>query len=130
MNSVKAIISGVVFIVVAILFVQLAYLFAAVVYNNFAKDYPVLADISPYFRYLIAMPGFLLIMVLGGYLTALIAQQKVILHCLLVGLLTTGSTMWMALENADITSTGLMINLLMIGATIAGGYIWQAKTRA
>jgi hypothetical protein len=126
MNSLKAIISGVVFIIVAILLMQLAYLLISVASNSFAKTYPFLNEIPAYFPFLITIPVFVGIMFTGGYLTAVISQQKAVLHTTIVGLLTTGGMMWLALENAELTTRGIVINLVLLGATILGG-VYQEK---
>ena len=127
MNSLKAIVSGILFIIIVTLLMQLAYIFIAVGYNSLAKDYPVLNEITGIFRYLIAIPVFIAIMFAGGYLTAVIANNKVLLHCLAVAVITTGGMMWMALENANLTSSGIIINVLMLLATTAGGLYWKKK---
>ena len=129
MKSIKAIAAGSLFIIVVILFLQLAYIFIAVAYNALAKDYPFLNDISGYFRYLIGIPVFMVIMFVGGYLTANIAREKVWLHCIAVSLLTTGGMMWSALENTNLTTTGFIVFLLALVATIAGGLYWQKQDR-
>ena len=129
MKSIKAIAAGSLFIIVVILFLQLAYIFIAVAYNALAKDYPFLNDISGYFRYLIGIPVFMVIMFVGGYITANIARIKVWLHCIVVSLLTTGGMMWSALENTDLTTTGLVVFMLALIATIAGGLYWQKENK-
>ncbi|MFV9614895.1 MAG: hypothetical protein ACNYZG_03010 [Gammaproteobacteria bacterium] len=133
MKSIKAIAAGSIFIIVVILFLQLAYIFIAVAYNAMAKDYPFLNDISGSFRYLIGIPVFVVTMFLGGYITANIANMKtsikVWLHCIAVGLLTTGGMMYSALENTNITITGIVVFILALVATTAGGVYWQKNNR-
>ncbi len=130
MKSIKAIIGGSLFIIVVILVLQLAYIFIAVAYNVLAKDYPYLNEITGYFRYFIGIPLFIVIMFAGGYITADIARIKVWLHCIAVSLLTTGVMMWSALENTSITTTGLVVVILSLAATIAGGLYWQKASIA
>lgn len=125
MRSIKAIVAGCVFIIVVILLLQLVYIFIAVGYNVLAKDYPLLNDIAGYFRYIIGIPVFVAIMFIGGYITANIANTKVWLHCLTVGLITAGGMIYPTLENSDITTTGIVIFILSIVATAAGGLYWQ-----
>ena len=125
MINFKAIVSGTIFIIVALLMMQLAYLLIAVGYNNLATSYPFLNDISGIFRYLIAIPVILGIMFAGGYITADIASSSVLMHCLLVGIITSGGSLWMALENADLTVTGAVISIMMLLVTAAGGLYWQ-----
>ena len=127
MNSLKAIISGVIFIFITALLMQLAYLFIAVAYNGLAKDYPYLHEISWIFRYLIAIPVFLGIMFSGGYLTATIAQSKELLHSTAVGAITIFTMMWFALSNAKLTTMGIFINALMLLCTILGAWYWMRR---
>lgn len=129
MNSLKAVISGVIFIFVTALLMQLAYIFIAVTYNSLAKDYPYLHEISGIFRYLIAIPVFLGIMFLGGYLTAAIAKSKELIHCALVGAIAIFTMMWFALSNAELTPMGIVINALMLLFTVLGGWYWLRKNR-
>ena len=127
MRSIKAILAGSLFIIVVILLMQLAYIFIAVGYNALAKDYPFLHDIVGSFRYIIGIPVFMVIMFFGGYITADYARVKVLPHCLAVGLITASAMIVPTLENASLTLTGMVIFVLAIGATSAGGMYWQKK---
>lgn len=127
MNSIKAITAGIVFIIVATLLMQLAYLFIAVSYNSLAKSYPYLNEISGIFRYLTTISVFIMIMFAGGYLTAMIVETRVLIHSFIVGFITTAGMMWMALENANFTTTGIIINSLMLIATTLGGFYWSKR---
>lgn len=128
MKDVKAIMSGSIFIGVSILVLQLVVLFAMVAYNIAAKDYPFLKDISgDLYRYLLGIPIFIIVMFLGGYLTAAVGQGKVLQNCLMVGVITSAATMFLALENAVLTTTGIVMIVLMIGATVLGGMYWQRR---
>lgn len=130
MRSVKAIVVGSLFIVITILFLQLAYIFIAVGYNALAKDYLFLNDISGYFRYIIGIPVFIAVMFAGGYITASIAntnaKKNIWFHCITVGLITVGGMMYSAIENSDLTSTGIVVIVLALGATTAGGHYWHS----
>ncbi len=129
MRSIKAIVVGCVFIIVTILLLQLAYIFVAVAYNALAKNYPLLNDIAGSFRYIIGIPVFIATMFIGGYITANIADMqastKVWLHCITVGLITAGGMIYPTLENSDITTTGIVVFVLALVATTAGGFYWQ-----
>ena len=67
-------------------------------------------------------------MFIGGYITADIANAhtnlKVGLHCFAVGFITVGSTMYSALENHNLTLTGITVIVLAIGSSYAGGFYW------
>lgn len=129
MNSIKAVVIGSVFIVIVILLMQLAFIFIAVGYNSIAKDFPFLNEITDYFRYIIGIPVFILVMFSGGYITATIAKTKVLLHCFAVGFITAGGTILSALENSEITVTGIFVFTLALIATVAGGLYWQKNNR-
>ncbi len=125
MKSIKAIAAGSLFIIVVILLMQLAYIFIAVGYNSLAKHYPFLNDISGYFRYFIGIPVFLLTMFAGGYITAHVATTRVLLHCIVVGAITAGGMIWLAMKNSDLTLTGITIFILALAATASGGLYWK-----
>lgn len=125
MRSIKAVIVGSLFIIVIGLLVQLAYVFLAVGYTILAKSYPYLNDISIYFRYLIGIPVFFLLMFFGGYITADLAKHKALLHCLAVVFITIGVMMLAALEKMQLTVSGVIISMLALASTLAGGWYWQ-----
>ena len=129
MNSIKAILTGVAFIIIAILVMQLAYLIIIVGINNLAKDYPFLNNISGSIGYIFTTTTLLAIMFAGGYLTALIAEKRVLLHCLIIGLIIISGMMWMALENAQLTPMGIFVNALLLIFTLLGG-LYQIKNLA
>ena len=128
MRSIKAIILGSAFIVVVILFLQLAYIFIAVGYNALAAEYPFLKDLTSLFKYLLGIPVFMITMFAGGYITASIADMRSIMkvgfHCLAVGFITVGGMMYSGMENASLTLTGIIVIVLAILATSAGGFYW------
>ena len=125
MKSFTAIIAGSLFIIIAILCLQLLYIFVAVGYNAMAKDYAVLNDISWIFRYLIGIPLFIVTMFIGGYITAHIASKKALLHCIVVALITVSAMIIPTLETASLTATGVVVILLALGGTSAGGLYWD-----
>ena len=129
MRSIKAIVAGCAFIIVVILLLQLVYIFIAVGYNALAKDYPFLHDISGSFRYLIGIPVFIAVMFVGGYITADIANIKVIPHCLAVGFISAGGMIFSALEYSSLTTTGIVVFILALAATAAGGLYWQNENK-
>lgn len=129
MRTIKAIAAGSLFVVIVILLMQLAYIFIAVAYNAMAKDYPFLNEIAGSFRYLVGIPVFITIMYFGGYITASIAEEKIVPHCLAVGLITASGMILPTLENASLTLTGVVIFVLAIAATSAGGLSWQRRNK-
>jgi hypothetical protein len=128
MKSIKAIAAGSLFIIFVFLLMQLAYIFIAVGYNSIAEHYPFLNEISGYFRYFIGIPAFMLTMFSGGYITAHIATTRVLPHCIAVGTITAGGMIWLAMKNSNLTLTGIVIFILALVATTAGGLYWKRDT--
>lgn len=133
MRSIIAVVAGSIFIVVVIFFLQLAYIFIAVAYNTLAVDFPFLNDISGLFRYLLAIPAFLVTMFVGGYIAAYIANVtdkfKIWIQGLCVGSITVGGLMYTALVNSNLTLTGYAVIVLALSASSAGGFYWQRVNR-
>ena len=133
MRSIKAIVIGSVFIVVVMLLLQLAFIFIAVGYNALADDFPFLNDITGLFRYLVGIPVFMVTMFAGGYITAYIANMqtniKVWLHCLAVGVITVGGMMYLAMDYSNLTITGIVVTVLALSASSAGGFYWLRDNR-
>lgn len=133
MRSVKAIVIGSLFILAAISFLGLIYIVIAVAYNALAVDFPFLNDITGIFRYLVGLPVFILTMFAGGYITASIANMpdtiKVLLHCLAVGLITVGGTMYSAMDYSSLTTNGIVVIILALSASSAGGFYWLRGSR-
>jgi len=125
MRTIKALVAGSLFIILVSLFIQLAYIFIAVAYNALLKDYPGLAGLGDIFRYILGIPAFMLTMFLGGYITAYVASVRVLLHCFIVGLVTAGGMLLMALQNADLTLTGTVLFVVALATTMAGGLYWK-----
>lgn len=128
MRSIKAIVVGSLFIVIVFLILQLAYVFIVVGYNALAVDFPFLKDISGIFRYLLGLPVLIVTMFIGGYITADIANVhsniKVWLHCFSVGFITFGGMMYSAMEKSSLTLTGIVVFILALSASSAGGFFW------
>ena len=128
MRSIKAIVVGSVFILVVLFMLGLIYIFMAVGFNSLAADFKFLNDITGLFRYLIGIPVFLLTMFAGGYITASIANMqtnlKVWFHCLAVGLISIGGMMSSAMEYSSLTSSGIVLIILALSASSAGGFYW------
>jgi len=133
MRSIKAIIAGSVFILVVMSLSGLIYIFLAVGYNALASDFPFLNDITDLFRYLVGIPVFVLTMFAGGYITASIANMhssiKVWFHCLVVGLIAISSMMCSVLEYSSLTLTGIIVIILALSASSAGGLYWLKENK-
>ena len=127
MKSLKAIVVGSLFIIIVGLLVQLAHIFLAVGYNELAKSFPFLHEISGYFRYILGIPVFFLIMFAGGYIAADLAEGKPVLHSSLVALVTIAIMMLGLEEQYEVTVAGVFIFCLALVSAITGGWIWQRQ---
>ena len=127
-NSIKAIIAGVLFIVIATLLMQLLFILLAVAYNEIANEFIFLKNIKWIFKYLLGIPVFITIMFLGGYITTSIAKVKPIINSIIVGLIVITIMMLSALANAELTLTGVIFNMIMIAAIVLGGLFAARKS--
>ena len=130
MNSIKAIVVGSVIIVIVNLVMQLVFIFIAVGYNAIAKDYPFLNDITGFFRYIVGIPLFTASVFLGGYITAMMANTKALLHCGVVALIIVAGMILPTLENSSLTTTGIVVIMLVFGGTMAGGWYWEKENHS
>jgi hypothetical protein len=128
-RSIKAIIAGGGFILISFIVLQFVYTIFAAIYNDYSKDYPYLIEISLLIKTLIIIPSLLVIMFLGGYLTAVISHKKVLLHSFIVGLLVTGVSIWMMLDDSELSINGVIINGVMLLVILLGGYFRDRKVR-
>jgi len=127
MNSIKAILAGILFISIVTLLIQLAIIFLTVGYHYLAKSLPLLHEISVYFRYFLAYPIFFVVLFTGGYITAAIAKKRVLLHCLLVACVTVGISTLSALDYMTLTLTGMLLILLALFSVVFGGWYWHKR---
>ena len=120
--SIKAILSGALFIILASLAMKIIYIFL----------YPLLSHLHESIRYIIATPVFLSIIFAGGYITAGIARRKTLLHSFLAGILTTLVMLIVALQTTEgVTLMNIVIYVTIIIIASAGGYYWKYRaTRA
>lgn len=131
MKSILAIVAGSLFVFVVMLVLQLAHIYISVGYKMLASDYPFLNDIAGSFKYIVGIPIFMAVLFAGGYITANTAnihvRIRILLHCLLVGLITVGVMMYSALENANLTLAGVLVTVLAVTASSAGGFYWLRR---
>ena len=121
MNSLKAIASGIIFVIVAILLLELVFIMVAVGYNHLASSYPFLHSIGSVLKYISIFPAIFGVMFLGGYITGNISTSKVLIHSAVVGLLSSVAFLWLALENAELSMVGILLTIMMFIATLLGG---------
>ncbi len=116
--SIKAILSGALFIIIASLAMKITYIFL----------YPLLSHLHESIRYIIATPVFLSIIFSGGYITAGIARRKTLLHSFLAGILTILVMLIAALQTPEgVTLMNVVIYTTIIIVAGTGGYYWKYR---
>jgi len=121
MNSLKAIASGIFFVIVATLVLQLVFILVAVGYNSLATSYSWLHSIATVLKFVAIFPAIFGVMFLGGYITGNLSTSNVLIHCAIVGLISSVAFLWVALENAELSIIGIALTILMFIATMLGG---------
>ena len=126
-NSIKAIVAGLIAIIFMGLISQLIFLFAGIAYINLVKDFPSLSFLSETTTVLL-FTITAVIAFLGGILTARLARKAVIIHCTVVGSMAGALTLIPALSDGYvITINGALLLIIILLATVAGGLYWKKK---
>ncbi len=120
-KSITAVLSGIIFIIIAMLTMQLIFIIISVAYYNISKDNLFLKEIEVVLKYIFVVPVSLVIMFLGGYITATIAKNKALIHCLIVGFTVIGGMMGAALVNAELTLSGGIVSVVAVLVIAFGG---------
>lgn len=124
----KALVAGMLTILVLGLIAQFAFLLTTtwiIILQNKQELEPQNAQI------LIYLSGFIYALITlapGGYIAAMIAKAKVILHCAIIGTLATIFSLATSPDAEHATSFGLVFLILGVAMTIAGGMIWKQKS--
>ena len=125
MQYLKSYLAGFFYIVVLGLCIQLAFMFLAMGYVELVKVYPWVASFGGYVSYLVGIVVYFLLMASGGILTAMIAHRHPLVMCFLVGLSSTGLSVY-SLQNAGAdTVFGIVFVVSGVLFTIAGGWYSQ-----
>ena len=124
MVNLKALFIGSATIIVLGLILQLILLLLATGYTVFTRDYPELKLISQFLSYSFGIFCYFIVMSIGGYITSNIAKNKVYLHCLIIGLLTTGVSLITSVRDDGFTFNTILFILSGTVFTLIGGYIW------
>jgi hypothetical protein len=125
MNSIKAIFGGFFAIIFMGLLAQLLFLFVGMGYFSLVKKFPslsFLAETTTFLLFIITA----VIAFLGGILTSNLARKAVVIHCLVVGSMAGTLTLVPTLINGyEITVNGIILLMVFLLATVAGGLYWK-----
>lgn len=124
MVNLRALFTGAIVIIILGLVLQLVLLLLATGYTVFTRDYPELKLVSLVLAYTFGIFCYFLVMSIGGYITSNLAKRKIYLHCLIIGLLTTGVSLITSIRNNEFTFNTILFILSGTAFTLMGGYIW------
>ena len=125
MNGLKAIVSGIIAILILGLITQVAVLLAEVGYNSLAKSYPLIEPFRQWFVYSTVAIGFALVMLCGGYITAAISRQKIYIYSFIAAFVACSISLWSSLETEVFTSSALLFLLYGIVFSLIGSWFWK-----
>ena len=122
--SIKALIIGIISIVIMGLTFQLAFLLLATAYTNLLKLYPDFVGIGNMLSYTAGIVAYLFIMSLGGYITSHLAQNRIYLHCLLVSSTVVGFSLISSVRSDNFTYISALFAISGLAFTLLGGGLW------
>jgi len=126
--SLKALTIGISSIVIMGLTLQLIFLLLATAYAHFIKDHPDLTELGTMVSYAAGISGYFIIMYLGGYITAHLAQKKIMLHCFIVSSSVIGLSLITSVRSDNFTYMSIIFSLTGLIFTLAGGRAWSKKS--
>jgi hypothetical protein len=125
MSGLKAVISGIVTILILGLITQVAVLLAEVGYNNLSNSYPFIDPYKQWFVYSTVAIGFALVMLCGGYITAAISRQKIYTYSFIAAFVACGISLWSSLVTEVFTSSALLFLIYGITFSLLGSWFWK-----
>ncbi|MCW8891017.1 MAG: hypothetical protein OQL20_10190 [Sedimenticola sp.] len=120
----KALLAGTATIIAFGLLMQLVFVSFAAGQMIFVQHFPDWAQLTMAAVYLLGLLLFLLTMVLGGYITARIAINQIMLHGVLVAILSGGISFAQSLSVGGLTLFGVLFFILGIPFTLIGCWFW------
>jgi hypothetical protein len=123
----KALLAGTAVVVPLVLLLQLLFTSLLVGQKMAHGSYPKLDVVIGVVPYLIGFGGFMLVMLLGGYVTAAVATRRVVAHALAVAALTTGLSLWGSIAVAGVKPMTLVFFLAALICAAAGSLLWRRR---
>ena len=123
----KALLAGVVVVVPLVLLLQFLFTSLLVGQRMVHGHYPQIEAVTGFLPYLIGFGGFLVVMLLGGYVTAAVATRNTTAHALAVAALTTGVSLWGSISTGGIKPMTLGFFLAALLASAAGAWLWRKR---
>ena len=102
MISWKALSAGIAVVVVLGLLMQLAFTAVVVGQMELSRNYPDYSGVIKTLPYLVGFGGYFLVMATGGFVTASIALNRVVLNAFIVGTSTAGISLLLSMSAGEI----------------------------
>ncbi|MCP4283856.1 MAG: hypothetical protein GY792_05325 [Gammaproteobacteria bacterium] len=125
----KALFAGIAVVIVLGLFMQLLFTMVVVAQMELGRDFPAYSGIIKIIPYLIGFGGYFLVMAIGGYVTASIALNRVVINALIVGATTTGFSLWLSISAGNIRPLSLIFFILGMVFTVSGALFWRIRQK-
>lgn len=121
----KALLTGIIAIIILGLTAQLVFVLVSGYYVEFLNKNPQYSGIGTIISYLLGIIGLFLVSGTGGYLAADVVHRRVLLHGALVGFIACGLSMVPMLYQGALNLNGVIFIGLGTGFSAAGALIWQ-----
>jgi hypothetical protein len=123
----KALIAGTSVVVFLGLLLQLLFTSVVVGQMTLSRNYSDYSGVIKIIPYLVGFVGYFLVMATGGYVTASIALNRVVMNALIVGAVTAGISLWFSVGAGSIKPMSLIFFVLGVIFSIAGALLWRAR---
>jgi len=120
LNTLKAISYGIITIFVLGLCNQLLLIMGLVAYGSLTKTYPILSEWSQIFTYALGGSGYFVIMLVGGFITTMAAENKHYTATIIAAILGSSFSLYMSLKDEIFTPIALFFLLFGTFAAIMG----------
>ena len=128
--SFKALITGIISIVIMGLVLQLIFLLLATSYADLLKLHPELTTAGSVVSYGVGIIGYFFIMSFGGYITANFAKHRIYTHCLIVSGTVIGFSLITSVRSDHFTYMSVIFAVSGIIFTYVGGRYWLKHSTA
>lgn len=123
----KALLAGVTTIIVLGLLAQMIFLFFVTGLTLLLKSHPLHAEYGRVISLAFGLPLFLLVMGIGGYVTAFYSREKVIAYGAVVGGIATGFSLVPSLMTGRLMLAGVLFLLAGVVFTALGSFLWKRR---
>ncbi|MCP4994824.1 MAG: hypothetical protein GY934_13735 [Gammaproteobacteria bacterium] len=121
----KAVLAGLVTMVVLGLLMQMLLIFTPVFYSRIVGDSILHTDYKDAVLYTVGILGFVLAAVSGGFMAAFVARKSVYLNAAIAGAGATGLSLILAGKFTLISLLFLTSGVLL---ALLGAYLWRRRT--